>query len=383
MRKKLTGILGALALGWFSLPASAQVPPPQVMPAAQQIPQPIQGNQPQESPPPTTNGVFPAVVVPGPVPQSGEACCNNNNIANNDQHHSFWSGTWSVGGGAYYLFPFFSSNPAYFTTTTPGGRTTNSQHDFNNQGNGAPLAFLSYTFENGIGIQGRWFRYEGSTSTSGNLDGNTGISDGSGNSLGTPGAGSHIDVNSQLKLNVIDLELTQKWVFGCWWLQATGGVRYAYIYEGYQMNVTDPVNGNASSSSSHTFNGFGPTISFEVHRRLWDSAFGVYGSARGSLLFGTLSENFQITSPLVANAAGSNNSTSIIPVGEVEMGGEWSHCWGRVRIFGQLGVVGQIWGNAGNASTGGTLATGSLGNQSTSAANFGFIGGVGRLGIDF
>ena len=90
------------------------------------------------------------------------------------------------------------------------------------------------------------------------------------------------------------------------------------------------------------------------------------------------------TNPAVVATSGSGSATGIVPVGEMELGAEWSHAvWGRIHVFGQLGVFGQFWGGAGNSSEGTGLAPGNLGTQSSSQANFGFIGGVGRLGFSF
>ena len=361
MRKKLTSILSGLLLGWLTLPSIAQQP-------AIPEPKPLPAPQPAEGPPPTIkNSIMPEVGNPIIVDAVGSGCC--------DQQRGFWSGTWASGIGAYYLVPFFSGNPSYFTQSTAGGKTTTSQHNFGYEDGGAPTAFLSYTLDSGLGIRGNYFSFHSSNAqTATGFNPGTSLFDSSGNFLSTPSKGALATADSELGLMVIDLEITQKWVFGCWWLQAGGGARYAHINQSYSLALADKVGGNALSTDNHDFNGFGPTISFEVHRKLFDSDFGIYSSVRGTLLFGSTSENLQVNSTVFTFASGTSNNT-VLPVGEFEMGGEWDHCFGRIRVFGQLGVAGQIWGNAGNASSG------NLGLNSP--ASFGFIGGVGRVGVAF
>ena len=186
---------------------------------------------------------------------------------------------------------------------------------------------------------------------------------------------------------VIDVEITQRWVFGStWWMQLGGGLRYAHVNQTYSLSVADAVNGNSSSNASDGFTGYGPTVSFEFHRRVWDTDFGslgLYSTLRGSLLFTTSHDNYSVVSSnaLVTPISASGGSNTLVPIGEAELGGEWIYCWGRFKFSGQLGVTGQFWGGGGNASQGANLNN--PGNQSNAPANFGFIGGVGRVGVSF
>jgi hypothetical protein len=385
MRKKLTCILSALVLSWLSLPAWAQIQP---MPDPTQapFPTPIEAGKPAETPPPTVNGagIAPTEIMP-PVNVDS---CPAANCGEQPQRPSYWAGVFAGGGGGAYLFPYFSSNPAFFTSSTPGGHTVNGQNNFSTTGNGAPTAFASYTLTSGLGIQSNWLSFHGNNSTSATLDGATSLSDAGGNALSTPSKGSVASANSELNILMVNLEITQKWVFGnCLWLRIGGGVEYAHVDQNYQLSVLDKVNGNSLVNANHGYTGWGPTVSFEIHRGLFDTEFGrfgVYGTARGSLLFGTQDQNYQVTSanPAVAQTLGSTNSSFIVPVGELELGGEWSYSWGRCKVFGQIGVTGQIWGGGGNASSGASLG-GNFANQSNSPASFGLIGGIGRVGVEF
>ena len=167
-----------------------------------------------------------------------------------------------------------------------------------------------------------------------------------------------------------------------------GNVRrlaYVHMSQSYTLNVNDPVNGTFFSNGSHDFNGFGPTVAFEGHYRFGNSDFGLYGSTRGTLLFGSNAQNYFATTPMTS-LAGSSSAAGILPVGELEIGGEWSHCWGRFRLSAQLGVIGQIWFNGGNAAQSANLSGAggtNFGGQINSPGNFGFFGGVGRVGVSF
>jgi len=340
--------------------------------------QPQLGPGPAESPPP---GFFPEIIAPGggiPGGISGDACrgcCDQ-------QENSWWSGTFGAGAGGAYLFPYFSSNPAFFTSTAVGARTVNNQQNFGTTGNGAPVAFISYTLDSGLGIQSNYFSFHNSNSQNATFNGAASLTDPAGTLFGTPANKAFANAYSELNMLVINLELTQKWVFGnCMWMRIGAGVEYAHIDQNYALNLFNGGTGNTASTINHGFTGWGPTISLEIHRRLGDTDFGVYGTARGTLLFGSVDQNYQFISTN-APVQGSSNSNLVMPVGELELGVEWGHCWGRLRVYGQLGVNGQIWGNGGNASEGGPLG-GNFANQSSSPANFGLIGGVGRVGIEF
>ena len=218
--------------------------------------------------------------------------------------------------------------------------------------------------DSGLGIRGNWLNFHAGTNRRATLrlDGATSLNDAGGTSIGTPSAGSTANTSSSMDLTVVDLEITQKWVCGCWWLQVGGGARYASLRQTCNLSVVDAVNGNSSSAAEHAFTGFGPTISFEAHRKIFESndygVFGLYGTARGSLLFGSTTQNYTLTTanPFVAAAAASSTSTGIMPVGEMELGAEWSKNWSRARLRPGR-AIGQFWGNAGTASSAWRSAT--------------------------
>ena len=318
------------------LPIPAEIhafpaPPPQQIEKLPETPPPPQINKPAETPPPSISiGVMPDVLNPPKLDLTADG---------QQPARSWWStGTLYGGAGGAYLVPYFSSNPAFFTTGTSGGRTVNTQQNFGTHGDGAATVFLGYTLDSGLGIQGNWLSFfNGTNSHSATLDGTTSLFDAGGNSLGTPSKGSSANATSELNILMFNFEITQKWVFGdCLWLRLGGGVAYAHFDQNYQLHVSDIVNGSSAVNAGHGFTGWGPTVSFEIHRRLFDSGFGLYGTARGSLLFGWADQNYQLTSanPLVAQTLGSSSSSGSC------RSARWN--WGRVgTLLGSLRVYGR------------------------------------------
>jgi len=374
MKATLTRFLGTLAIGWG---LTAAVWAQQPLPGPTPLPPPTQAGPPDQAPPPgitiSPGGCTPAPIVSGGCLDSCLPQCG-------------FGGTWVVGGGVYYMAPFYNNNRAFTTSSTTfaatGTATTTGLTNFNNKLQIAPLAFVGYSWDNGVGIRFRWFQFREDNSAGATLDGTTSVSDALGNVM-TPGPaakGTTVTASAHLYLSAYDLEATYTYACGKWLVIGAAGARYAQINQGYSANATDPA-GVAifNGGSNHNFNGFGPTVALEGHRQICDLGFGVYASARASILFGSghLSNGFSVTAlddPTSVSNAGSQ--VSVIPVGELEMGGEWTTCWRRFRFFAQVGVVGQIWWGTGNASEP-TI------NSSGSPSNLGFIGGVARAGITF
>jgi hypothetical protein len=285
----------------------------------------------------------------------------------------------SIGGGAYFLVPFFSSNPAYYTKAG----TTTSQQNFGGQGDVGGTGYINIALTPEWSVKARFWQINTNSSESGSVGGTT-VYDAGGNSTGlASSAGSTASASSNLNINFYNFDLSRKWLFGAGsWVELSGGFAYVHMTQSYTLNVTDPVAGGSFYNASHNFNGFGPTVAFEGHYKIPCSDFGLYGSARATLLFGSSDQNYYSSTP-VGSAAGSSSATAILPVGELELGGEWAHRFGRFTLSAQLGVVGQLWLNGGAAGEGANLSGVNLGGQMSSPANFGFIGGVARAGISF
>jgi hypothetical protein len=196
--------------------------------------------------------------------------------------------------------------------------------------------------------------------------------------------GDSLAFNNHLRLQVYDWEGFRQ-LRGDWGtLLLGGGVRYAALsqsYQGFRANSGTAKAGTTTSKiledsdvldSGRNFSGVGPTGAIEVRRPLGASGLGLYGAARGSVLFGSgHAQAFERTAlsvqTTVGSAAPKTSSTSAllhadgaenrtVPMLDVEVGVDGAFSYGLTRIFGQIGLVNQTWFNTGSATgSGGDL----------------------------
>lgn len=160
---------------------------------------------------------------------------------------------------------------------------------------------------------------------------------------------------ASLDVDVIDLEGT-KWTDFCTWqFGASAGLRYASLQQTYSSVVTTSEDQTVNAFfGSHRFDGVGPTFALEMRRPM--GCFNWFSMARGSLLYGngkygfTAFENLDSTAlPLTTIVEQQRND--IIPVGELQVGLEWSKqfCNGG-RLFCRTALEAQLWQGAGTAT---------------------------------
>ncbi len=183
-----------------------------------------------------------------------------------------------------------------------------------------------------------------------------------------------LTASSTLNVFVIDAEALKQARLNGWQLGVGGGVRYASTEQSYfaQLRNTNNVL-QGQIDFSHEFEGVGPTISLSANRPLFRDVR-LACSARGSLLFGDGSSRMVAGEDLNLTASSSTTRTTdrddLLPIGEASFGVEWMSPKRRGRWQWLLtsSLEGQIWGNAGTA----TSETGDLGF-------FGFNVGAGWL----
>ena len=73
---------------------------------------------------------------------------------------------WTVGAGLYYFQPRWGTNPAYATSVLSSDGGQSAQEDFSSKGGFAPLLWLGYVADNGLGVRGRWWQFTSHTSVS-------------------------------------------------------------------------------------------------------------------------------------------------------------------------------------------------------------------------
>ena len=324
-----------------------------------------------------------------------------------------FDGGWIAGAGVLILEPRWSSNPAYdrlgANSTDTQTLQTNVQTDFNMGAGAAPLLWLGYVGDNGIGIRGRWSQLYDKNNLSLNSPAQTDSTTTTTYSAYPAGVGfsaiSSPDYNdafafgSDLTMEVADLEIL--WdchpargslVFGA-------GLRYAHLAQNYNASWVstplDPTQDTYSTTltSGHNFNGLGPVASVEAAYPLGQSGFRLTGSARGSLLFGTGTEEASMVA-LDTDAYGdppsqtlTSNSQSVggtLPVLEFELGADWGHALGAYRFSIQTALVGQIWFYGGNASNSASVFGSSFPQQNqTTQDAIGLVGARIAAGMSY
>jgi hypothetical protein len=309
------------------------------------------------------------------------------------------------GAGAYFLKPYGIGAEAFTTMTTTtvaavgglGASTTTSSTvtPFQHGAEFAPLVWLGYETCDGFGARVRWWRFTESTSlqtgfapsvTPAALPGvpftttTIGGAEPFGlefielDSTDVPGAlvgPGTVTAAEQLRLNVWDFEGTEEFAWGNWRGELALGARYAalantYLATGSLVTVspTGATTTLTETLGSHTnFNGIGPTVAFELRRCLGGPRLSIFANARGAILFGTTHQGgFDVSEQTRVSVAGAlvgertaqdtqfHDRQQAVPVGEMEIGAEWSRCMGGITPFVRASVVGQTWLEVGTAT---------------------------------
>ncbi len=298
--------------------------------------------------------------------------------------------------GFNMVHTYFPQSAGLLTTVrnAAGKPVTFSAANLHYAVNFGPRVSLGVVGPDGWGVRGDWWRLDEATRTVvlTSTDATLRRLDSSVPVFGVPGFTSPGPVAQQLKifndqlaadnrvlLQVADLEAFRNFRRDDWALLVGGGVRYGYLSQAYRAFRSN--SGTAKSGTTTTnllrdsdlvttgrnFGGVGPTGVVELRRRLGASGFSLYGAARGSVLFGgTRQQSFQRTvvsqQVTVGTAAPKTTTTSTlfqgtrvgdetIPMGDFEVGVNWTRpAWGML-VFVQAGVVDQTWFGSGTATS--------------------------------
>jgi hypothetical protein len=295
-------------------------------------------------------------------------------------------GRFIAGAGFLLIQPRWENNKAFgllianqtdgFTSTSVG--FTNFDYDYEL----APRVWGGWVGCDGFGVRGSfWFLDQSANAETVTLQ-NPGVGESllllptlpGLEALGTPVATLGdlpltLKVENDLELHTLDLEATQILESCGWAFQLSGGARYSRILQTYRASglqlddaeiapgVVDPQ--SFSAVASNRFEGIGPTVSAEARRAL-GYGISVFGNVRGSLLFGTSRRESTVAESAtnlatgnfepVSATSGSESNEDVLPVGEVEVGAEWSYNTCSHRYFIQTGWVGQVYHNLGSAT---------------------------------
>jgi len=312
---------------------------------------------------------------PTPVDSRSQADQGPGHMGDDNGSDSLLNGHFIAGAGLYIVKPYFQNNPAFTSQSFISGNGAffipSQQHDFDWGLNAAPVAWLGYASDCGWGLRAHWWLFDQKSSTSAVNDQNTAI-------LSAPVNGSMIDltelagssqqvfVNSNLKLDSWDFEVTRETEVGHWGLLFSAGLRYAHLSQNYNAFTQSTINFGETStlltvSSGHNFNGAGPTIALEAKRPIGNSGLSFFANLRGAMIFGESKQ--QAAQARIVNGINfaparfnlladfSSSHDSVLPVAEMEMGAEFSRRWGNVYPFIRTGLVAQTWFDAGSASS--------------------------------
>jgi hypothetical protein len=198
-----------------------------------------------------------------------------------------------------------------------------------------------------------------------------------------------VTVTSGLRANLADLEMIK--VFDCCGRAVlSGGVRWGELAQNYSAVRTEPDRTDTDEMYvAHRFEGVGPTIALEgtmpIGRR---GCLALFGSTRGSLLFGrrefdgrtTLRNPIQLRSYTEGEAV----NHDLLPILELEIGGEFSRQIGHLRFIARTAFVGHVWFGGDSASRAANVVSVNdvLPDAGTlEESNMGFLGLMTTFGV--
>jgi len=179
-----------------------------------------------------------------------------------------------------------------------------------------------------------------------------------------PGNADIMNAAQRLTVTVLDFEATREIEAGNVFLLLSAGCRLARISQHYNVDVLNTANDFTADAetiqlrSGQRFIGAGPTVALQAWYPIV-GGFSLYGTVRGSFLFGDFHQ-FANTSTVravdgtITETLGDNASFchgAAVPMGELELGVQWSGEWGRFHPFVRTGVEAKTFFNALSGST--------------------------------
>ena len=282
--------------------------------------------------------------------------------------------------------------------------STNRSVEFDPDIDWVPRVAVGFRMGDGLGFRVRWWQGSWSDSQSGSVPGgdfafgviesissanplNLGISTTSSQITGPEGATlapASVVANSKLSMVAWDFEATKETKICGFDLTLSGGFRYMHISQDYSMFISAPdasINSAQGIISGHNINGFGPTFAIDG-RYGFGGGIAAYGVARFAVLFADAKQN-AFAAYEVPGIEGGNvgridsafqDRNTVIPLTELEVGGEYAASMGNSELFVRIGLVGNVYFSAGNSSRSGNTANEANSNLGLIGINF--SGGV-------
>ncbi|NNJ27458.1 Lpg1974 family pore-forming outer membrane protein [Alienimonas chondri] len=158
--------------------------------------------------------------------------------------------------------------------------------------------------------------------------------------------GDLLTARSEVQFSNFDADATRRLRAGHWLLNTGGGLRIARLDQDYSAVVTGANPGQATSET--TFHGAGLTGFAEARRPIGNSGFAFLTSARVALMAGENETKSRVSQGGVTSI-GSSSRNDFVPVGELQVGGEWSAWLNPTTLFfTQAAYEGHIWGGVGS-----------------------------------
>lgn len=373
----------------------AAAPEAPAAPTPPTVPGPAEPPAPPEVPP----TVLPPVIVPPPIPGPEVAPA---------------PGGWYAGGGLMFLTPYLSNNTAYTVVTPPvpagpvgipvavgSAQSVPINWDYGQ----AWEAWVGWTHPCGWGVRAGTFVFNQGSGVDILVNQPDPIAPRivtvppvipfipGAAAFGAPtavlaGAGIGADrllFVSDLNIRSADLEGKYQFAGEDYLVRVSAGGRWVGLRQGYHAAIRNPGDGITTEAQGldyvQEFSGAGPTVGLFLRHQIATTGLAAYAGVRGAILAGHLDQHAtftqDITDPTLAAFVGTqqtrtrfdNRADHVLTFGEVELGLEYAVAVGGSRLFLRGGVVGQSYGNAGNATTSlGTIAL--IGGQAAVGLNY-------------
>jgi len=270
------------------------------------------------------------------------------------------SGTlWTAGFEWSFVKPRFSENAA-FTTFDSDGNANDifTTTEFNYDLELSPRVWIEAQISNGWSWRLSYWQFDHNPSTV-TASPNDGFDEITHPPFGDVDISANdptesLTASSGLNAYTIDLEALKQARLSGWQLGVGGGVRYASVEQNYVAQLRNGNNVIGQIDFTHGLDGFGPTIFLSAKRPLFRK-IQLVCAARGSLLFGDgESRLFATEDTTPSTTLRLTNRDDLLPIGEARVGLEWLSPPIRRSGFQWLissAMEGQIWGNAGNATS--------------------------------
>jgi hypothetical protein len=259
-----------------------------------------------------------------------------------------------------------------------------------------PRLAIGYGFGDGFGARVRWSQGKWDQTLNASVAGHTFDTPGDRIATASPigllglattdfttgdGGFANVDVAVQGQLHVLtwDFEATKEARICGFNVTFSGGLRYLHISQNYGVAMTsDDATGLTKEFliSGHNLNGWGPTFAIDARAPLC-GGFSAYGEFRSSLIFAKGKQsaaqfgvNDLLGETVITFQKAYQERDTVIPIGELEVGGEYACSMGNSELFARAGLVGQAYFGACNSSRSGNSANELNSNLGLIGVNF-------------